>query len=82
MFKIIVYADGMECTRFEGDNLHDVILKLNIFREKDFIGTFIYSFKLFHNDKVPSNEVCKEYHDMLYKLIPLAKKMVKIGEDF
>lgn len=82
MFKIIVYADGMETTRFEGDNLYDVILKLNIFREKDFIGTFTYSFELFHNNRVPSNEILKEYHDMLYKLIPLAKKMAKMGEDF
>jgi hypothetical protein len=82
MFKIIVYADGMECTRFVGDDLYDVVLKLNIFREKDFIDTFTYSFELFYNDKVPSNEVWKEYHDMLYKLIPLAKKMAKMGEDF
>lgn len=83
MFKIIVYAsDGMEATRFEGDNLYDVVLKLNIFRVKDFIGTFTYSFILFHNDEVPSNEVWKEYHDMLYKLIPLARKMAAMGEDF
>lgn len=83
MFKIIVYAsDRMEATRFEGDNLYDVVLKLNIFREKDFIGTFTYSFELFHNDKVPNNAVWREYHDMLYKLIPIARKTVAMGEDF
>ena len=82
MFKIIVWADGMECTRFEGDNLYDVVLKLNIFRAKDFIGTFTYSFSLYQNDKTPTDEVWREYHDLLYKLIPVARKMVAIGEDF
>ena len=82
MFKIIVYADGMETTRFEGNNLYDVVLKLNVFRAKDFISTFTYSFELFHNDKTPSDSVLREYHDILYKLMPIAKKMAKMGEDF
>lgn len=82
MFKIIVYADGLETTRFEGDNLYDVVLKLNVYRAKDFIGTFTYSFALFHNDKAPSDSVWREYHDMLFKLWPIAKKMVALGEDF
>lgn len=80
MFKIIVYVDGMEATRFVGDNLYDLVLKLNIYNEKNF--AFTHSFMLFHNDREPSDEVWREYHDMLYKLIPVAKKMVAMGEDF
>lgn len=82
MFKIIVWADGMEVKRFVGDNLYDLVLKLNIFRAKDFIGTFTYSYSLFQNDKQPTDAVWREYHDMLYKLIPVARKMVALGEDF
>ena len=82
MFKIIVWADGMEATRFEGDNLYDVVLKLNMYRASDFMGRFTHSFELFHNDKVPSDSVWREYHDMLFKLMPLARKMVAMGEDF
>lgn len=80
MFKIIVYADGMECTRFEGDNLYDLVLKLNIYKIKN--CAFTHAFMLFQNDKQPTDEVWREYHDMLYKLIPLARKMVAMGEDF
>lgn len=83
MFKIIVWGDdGLEATRFQGDNLCDLALKLKIFRAKDFIGTFTYSFNLFQNDKQPTDAVWREYHDMLYKLIPVARKMVAMGEDF
>lgn len=80
MFKIIVYADGMECTRFEGDNLYDLVLKLNIYKEKN--CAFTHSFMLFQNNKQPTDAVWREYHDMLYKLIPVARKMVAMGEDF
>ena len=52
MFKIIVYADGMEATRFEGDNLYDLVLKLNIYKVKQ--CAFTHSFMLFQNDKQPS----------------------------
>lgn len=83
MFKIIVWGDdGLEATRFQGDNLCDLALKLNIFRAKDFIGTFTYSFNLFQNDKQPFETVWKEYNNMLDKLMPVAKKMVAMGEDF
>lgn len=74
--------DGLEDTRFEGDNLYDIVLKLNIFRAKDFIGTFTYAFSLYQNGKEPTVEICNEYINMLYKLMPLAKKMVAMGEDF
>ena len=80
MFKIIVWADGMEVTRFEGYNLYDLVLKLNIYKIKN--CAFTHSFMLFQNDKQPTNEVWREYHDMLYKLIPVARKMVAMGEDF
>lgn len=35
MFKIIVWGDdGLEATRFQGDNLYDLVLKLNIYKIK------------------------------------------------
>lgn len=80
MFKIIVFVDGMECTRFEGDNLYDIVLKLNIYKEKNY--AFTHAFMLLQNDKTPTDEVWREYHDLLYKLIPVARKMVAMGEDF
>ena len=80
MFKIIVYVDGMEATRFEGDNLYDLVLKLNIYKVKQ--CAFTHSFMLLQNDKQPTDAVWREYHDMLYKLIPVARKMVAMGEDF
>ena len=80
MFKIIVYADGMEATRFVSDNLYDIVLKLNIYKEKH--CAFTHSFMLLQNNKQPTDAVWREYHDLLYKLIPVAKKMVAMGEDF
>lgn len=80
MFKIIVYADGMEATRFVGDNLYDLVLELNIYKEKHCAIT--QSWMLLQNDKQPTDAVWREYHDMLYKLIPVARKMVAMGEDF
>lgn len=80
MFKIIVYADGMEAKRFVGDNLYDLVLELNIYKEKN--CAFTHAFMLFQNDKQPTDAVWREYHDMLYKLIPVARKMVAMGEDF
>lgn len=80
MFKIIVYADGMEAKRFVGDNLYDLVLELNIYKEKH--CAFTHVFMLLQNDKQPTDAVWREYHDLLYKLIPVARKMVAMGEDF
>lgn len=81
MFKIIVWGtDGLEATRFVSDNLYDLVLKLNIYKEKT--CAYTHAFELFQNDKQPTDAVWREYCDLLYKLIPVARKMVAMGEDF
>lgn len=81
MFKIIVWGDdGLEATRFQGDNLYDLVLKLNIYKIKNFPQ--LHAVNLYQNDEPPNEEVWREYNNMSYKLMPLAKKMVAMGEDF
>ena len=81
MFKIIVWStDGLEADRFLDDNLYDLVLKLLIYQEK--ACAYIHAFELLQNDKQPTYAVWREYTDMLYKLIPVARKMVAMGEDF
>ena len=81
MYEIIVYADGMEVTRFTSNDLTDVVLQLDMFRVRD-DGSFFMTFHLLVNRKEPTDAVWREYHDLLYKLMPVAKKMVKMETDF
>lgn len=80
MYEIVVYADGMEATRFTSNDLTDAVLQLDMFRVKE--SSFTMAFQLYVNRKEPTDAVWKEYHDLLYKLMPVAKKMVKMETDF
>ena len=80
LYEIVVYADGMEATRFTSNDLTDVVLQLDMFRVRD-DGSFTMAFQLYVNRKVPTNAEWREYHDLLYKM-PVAKKMVKMETDF
>lgn len=81
MFKIIVWGDdGLEAARFQGDNLYDLVLKLNIYKIKSFPQ--LHAVNLFQNDKQPSETVWRKYNNMLNQLMALAKKMVAMEEDF